>query len=76
MKWAVGITGALMILSGVAFYYALKEEREKCELLGGQILRKDTSSVGVGISSSGSAVVVPQFSSVSFCLSADGRILF
>lgn len=68
---AIPVITALVV--GVCWlaYYTAELEVRACTALGGKLSSKSIS--GVGISTSGS--VVPTFSTVTFCLSADGRIL-
>jgi hypothetical protein len=67
---AVAIVGlfALMV-------WASNAEREACEALGGRILSRTSSGVGVGFTSGGNVAVVPTTNTVTFCVSPDGRIL-
>jgi len=62
-------------LLGYLAFLSSKYEEEKCANLGGHMITKSTLSVGPAIGSKdGSVAVVP--SSITFCVSEDGRILF
>lgn len=66
---------SVILIFSVAFMallaYATVLEHGACRKAGGRMVTKTVS--GIGVSSGGS--VVPTVSSVSFCLSEDGRIL-
>lgn len=66
--------GGLFVLLFVLLVMAKTAEAEKCEAAGGKLLSKTSLGVGPSLSGSGGVAVVP--TTVSFCVSPDGRILF
>jgi hypothetical protein len=70
--WLVTLAIAVFIGGlAVIMLVAAAADRRACEHAGGRVISKTVS--GVGITSSGG--VATTFSDVSFCISADGRIL-
>lgn len=57
-------------------YLGAVAEQERCIAAGGQILSKAAFGVGVGVGTGGSVAVVPTTSTVKFCVTPDGRILW
>lgn len=68
MNWLIGIgivaLAALMI-------WATIDENNRCAANRGHMVTKSISGVGFG----SDGKVVPTFSTISFCLSKDGRII-
>lgn len=69
----IGLVGvgmlAVMVMTSIA-------ESRACAEHGGKMIHKTSSGVGVGVAPSGDIAVVPTTGTVSFCVSADGRILW
>lgn len=77
----VVVGGVLIAILVVCAYFIIQAEREayaRCSGLGGHMIEKSASGIGVGpsIGSSGGIAVVPTTTTVEFCISDDGRILF
>lgn len=77
MRWVLSVIVVfIVVFSAVALIaFAVREEHQACAALGGHIVSKSGTNLGVGVGSDGGATVVVVPTWVSFCVSADGRIL-
>lgn len=72
-------TFAAAISIPLLFWWGIESDKAvnaKCAADGGRILSRETTGVGVGVGGQGSVVVVPTVTTVSFCVTPDGRILW
>lgn len=77
----VVVACVLVPLLIAAVYFGIQGERKmyaKCADLGGHMISKTSSGLGIGpnIGGGGGVSVVPTTTTVQFCISDDGRILF
>lgn len=79
--WDDGWPGRVLVLCGVAVILLVPlaiwgsiQESRRCADMGGKIISRTSVGVGPNVGGGGGMAVVPV--TVSFCVSADGRILF
>lgn len=69
------LVGVGIVMMVVLLIFANKWEREACEAKGGRIYSRTITGIGVGVSGNGQVSTVPTTSTVTFCISEDGRII-
>lgn len=81
--WQDGWVGRCVLIA-IVFSVALvpltilatMAEHNRCVEMGGKMISKTTSGIGPSVGGNGQVGVAITTSTVSFCVSSDGRILF